>query len=145
MIHAGHDPPLVLEKVTSAPSSSVAVRVILSASSSVTLPASTAPSPSLLRKGASLTDVTVTTKVSVAVAPEVSETVQVMAYVFPLSASPVKSPKSGVPPSVARPPVSAVSDMKSGMSDPVSTQTCVSVSPSTSVEAVVWNEKATSS
>ena len=78
VIHVGHDPPLVLENVTSAPSSSVAVRVMLSASSSVTLPASTAPAPSLLRNGASFTAVTVITKVSVAVR-EPSETVHVMA------------------------------------------------------------------
>ena len=78
VIQSGHDPPLVLENVTSAPSSSVAVRVILSASSSVTLPASTAPAPSLLRNGASFTAVTVMTNVSVAVAVP-SETVHVIA------------------------------------------------------------------
>ena len=79
VIQDGHVPPLVFEKVTSADSSSVAVRVMLSASSSVTAPASTAPAPSELRYGASLTAVTVITKVSVAVPPAPSLTVQVIA------------------------------------------------------------------
>ena len=66
-------------------------------------------------------EVTVITNVSEAVAVP-SLTVQVIAYVLPPSASPVKSDAAAVPPNVALPPVSAVSDMKPGISVPVSTQ-----------------------
>ena len=120
VIQDGHVPPLVFENVTSADSSSVAVRVMLSASSSVTVPASAAPAPSLLRYGASLTAVTVITNESVAVrAP--SLTVQLIEYVLSLSLSaPVSAAAVGVPPRVACPPVSAVSDMNAGMSPPCS-------------------------
>ena len=86
------------------------------------------------------------TKVSVAVRPPESVTVQVIAYVLSLSLSAsVSAAAVGVPPRVACPPVSAVSDRNAGMSPPVSTQTCVMASPSTSVEATVWNENAMSS
>ena len=114
-------PPEFFANVTSADSSSVAVRVTENAASSTTEPASAAPPPSPDRTGASLTAVTVMTNVSVAVR-EPSLTVQVIAYVFPPSASPVKSDKAAVPPSVARPLASAVSDIKPGISVPVSTQ-----------------------
>ena len=49
VIQAGQLPPLVLENVTSADSSSTAVSVILRALSSTTVPESASPFPSLFR------------------------------------------------------------------------------------------------
>ena len=121
VIHVGHEPPLFFANVTSADSSSVAVRITENAASSTTVPSSATPPPSLDRIGASFTAITVITNVSEAIAIP-SLTVQVIAYVLPLSASPPKSDAAAVPPSVARPPVSAVSVMNPGISVPVSTQ-----------------------
>ena len=144
VIQEGHVVPS--PNVTSVASSSVAVRVMLRAASSTTLPASTAPSPSPERYGASLTAVSVITKVSEAVVPAPSDVVQVIAYVLslPLSAN-TRSAWRPVPPRVAEPPESAVSESHAGMSPPVSTQVIVIESPSTSDEAVVSTSNATSS
>ena len=77
------------ENVASSLSSSVAVKVILTAAPWFTLPAVTDPAPSLLNTGASLTSVRVITKVSVTASPVPSDVLQVIENVLsePLSAS----------------------------------------------------------
>ena len=77
VIHVGHDPALFLAKVTSALSSSVAVRVTENAASSTTVPSSATPLPSLDRIGASFTEVTVMMKTSVSVSVPVPSSVVV--------------------------------------------------------------------
>ena len=102
VIHVGHEPALFLANVTSADSSSVAVRVTENAASSTTVPSSATPEPSLDRTGASFTAVTVITNVSVAVPPALSVVVHVIPYVLSASESAsVSAAAVAVPPRVA--------------------------------------------
>ena len=101
VIHVGHEPPLFLANVTSADSSSVAVRVTENAASSTTVPSSATPPPSLDRIGASFTAVTVITNVSDAES-EPSDVVHVIPYVLSASESAAVSEAAvAVPPRVA--------------------------------------------
>ena len=135
VIHVAHEPAPFLAKVTSAPSSSVAVRVILAPTSSATEEAVASPSPSLDKTGASFTAVTVITNVSVTDPPAPSEVVHVIPYVLSESDSAsIRAAAVAVPPRVAWPPESAVSVIIAGISKPVSTQAIDNVSPSTSVD-----------